>query len=114
MGNCHACGLPLDHATVRLEFDGFESLAMNGLSFTCHARCIQLAIPERGIELAPRISDPIAEPTPELVTVEQWGSDWYAICAEHGAVAIKGERDDAHLLAAHHIARVHSGLAATA
>ena len=100
MKRCIACDLPLDHAIVRLEFSGFDKLAMNGLSFTAHARCIALRFPEREIAL------------PDLVRVEPDGSDWHVICAEHGMVALKDEPDDAHLAAAHHMARVHSGIAA--
>lgn len=111
--NCHLCAEPLDGAIARVTFEGFETLALNGVTFTVHARCLRFEPTSRvTIEpLPPRISDPVAEP--DLVTIEDtdWG-DWRATCRECGAVALKPVKDDAHLAAAYHLARRHAELAA--
>lgn len=72
----------------------------------------RLVVPERGIVLPERVSDPVAEPDMVQVTSDLEG-DWIAYCREcHVTVAIKDDQDDAHLAAARHLARVHSGLVA--
>ena len=48
--------------------------------------------------------------TEPVVYVDLDGCDWYAICYEHGVVALKESQDDADLVAAYHIAREHAGL----
>lgn len=59
--NCHACGLPLEGPRVLMTFDGFDSLRLNGVTFTCHAGCVRIVTPDRGVRLPRRISDPVAE-----------------------------------------------------
>lgn len=109
---CHSCGEPLEGATATVTFDGFTTLALNGVTFRLHARCLSLVVPERGITLPPRISDPVAEPPVVEVRFDDDG-DWHAFCRECGiTVALKDDEDDAHLAAARHLARVHSGLVA--
>lgn len=101
--NCHACGEPLDGALVDLRFSEFTGAsALNGVTFTCHARCIRLVIPER-VHLTPRIPDPVAEP--RLVEVEWDPQGWAVICRLHGEVGLKADREDAEDGAAIHLAR---------
>lgn len=107
---CLACHQPLadGYATVTLTFEGFTgAAALNGVAFKVHSRCLSLTFPPSSVELPPRREEGAAE----LVTVEQYGSDWYAACAQHGTVSVKDNVEDAHLGAAYHLARVHSGLA---
>jgi hypothetical protein len=60
---CHACGFPItEGASVRLTFEGFTTLALNGVTFRAHAACVRLVIPDNEIPLAERVSDPEAEP----------------------------------------------------
>ena len=55
---CNQCGLPLTDAIVRMTFEGFTTLALNGVTFSVHAGCVRLQVPQRDEPLPPRISDP--------------------------------------------------------
>lgn len=110
MANCHAGGHPIEGARVTLTFDGFQSASLNGVTFTCCAKCVRLVIPDRAIVLPERVSDTEAE---NIVEVRQEEGDWHAYCHEClRTVSIKGERDDAEMGAAIHLNRVHIGAAA--
>lgn len=110
--NCIACGQPIDGAYLRLVWEGFTATrSLNGTSMPAHFTCVQIGFPESAAPMLPRIPDP--DP---LVHVgpEYESGEWVAYCMVHGVVAQKEVRDDAHLVAALHIARVHSGLEVSA
>lgn len=105
MANCQFCFEPLSDPQVKLTFAGFTgAAALNGVSFDIHARCLRAA-PDRGIALPDRIEEP------ELVSVDWEDVGWTAECKVHGNVGVMDNRDDAHLAAARHIARVHAMVA---
>lgn len=103
MANCLACGDSLDDDTViaTTTFSGFTVSKLNGHTIRTHARCISLTFPEAAPLPARR--------EPDLVSVDSSDLGWEAWCLDHGNVAIKDTEDDAHLVAAHHLARVHVG-----
>lgn len=109
---CQTCNANLsDEPRVRLEWVGFASKAIEGHGFfVCPDHLSLKGWPERNIELPPRISDPVAEPA--LTTVDAAEEGWRASCRECGGIAIKDEREDAEMVAAIHLARRHSGVAA--
>lgn len=110
---CHVCGTPFDRAgAVRVTWEDMPSPSLNGMTVRAHARCIRLKATPAGAEVAlpERISDPVAEPT--LTTVDAAEEGWRAACRECGGIAVKDEREDAEMIAAIHLARRHSGVAA--
>jgi hypothetical protein len=61
--NCNLCFEPLEGAIARVTFEGFTgATSLNGVTFVVHARCLRLEPMNRGIPLAERLSDPVAEP----------------------------------------------------
>ena len=58
-------------------------------------------------DVSRRTAESSAGSRAQIVAVEDTDLGWIATCAECGDVALKQERDDAHLAAARHLARVH-------
>lgn len=105
MPKCIACDKPLEPPYLRHEFVGAPGSRLTGAAFFTCADHMRLTFPEREIELPVQAAD--------IVTVSLEDGIWFAECRECAhLVAIKDVEDDAHLAAARHLARVHSGLVA--
>lgn len=106
-GVCHSCRKPLDSVIATVTFSGFEKERLNGQTLYLHGRCLRLEPTERNIALLPRIHDATADT--DLVMVYLDEGEWTAFCREcHKIVGQKDTVDNAHLMAAMHIARVHA------
>lgn len=106
MTNCHSCGKPPDGTVIAdIRFSGFDKERLNGVTVWVHGRCLRLEPTERSIALLPRVQH--AEDA-EIVAVYLDEGEWIAFCRDcNRSVAQKSSVDDAHLVAALHIARVH-------
>lgn len=59
---CNACGKLVEPPYLRVAFVGKPGSRLTGSTFFTCAGCITLRIPDRGIDLPPRVSNPVAEP----------------------------------------------------
>lgn len=103
---CFVCRLPLEdgYVVATVTFHGFASRALDGHSIRVHSRHVARIFQDSEPESAPL---PPRIPDPEIVAVNWEPQGWTADCADCGEVALKDVRDDAHLAAANHLARVH-------
>ena len=96
MTRCQICSKP--HGTACVDVKFHTAGPADGTVLRGHIACL-LRYPE---------PEPTPAPLPDLVIVDWDDLGWRAICRIHGDVGLKAFKDDAHLAAAHHLARKHS------